>query len=172
MWSYSLHGHLPPSTSLYHFIILTGVGLFGDSEPLQNNSALRADSIGQIGVIHCHTASREALEASAQWHSSAGIDITRDLTDDYLIQHFSGLFPSFTSLELQSGLSLSVANQGVYSCTLPDENGVEQILFVGLYREDYDSKCMHFCGCISVPEKPVMLLTPFCSLASWKQGYI
>ena len=120
------------------------MGLFGDLEPLQNNSALRTDTTGQIGVIHCHTASREALETSAQWHSSAGIDITRDLTDDYQIQHFSGLFPSFTSLELQSGLSLSVADQGVYSCALPDENGMKQILFIGLYRKDYDGKCVHF----------------------------
>ena len=118
----------------------TGVGLFGDSEPLRNNSALMSLLIDQIGVIHCHTASRAALEGTAQWQSPSGTDITRDLTDDFQIQVFSGLFPSFTSLELGFGLSLSVADQGVYSCTLPDENGVQQTLYIGLYREDYDSE--------------------------------
>ena len=46
-----------------------------------------------------------------------------------------------------SGAELSASQQGVYSCVIPDEFGVEQTLNFGLYDTDYAGK---FLASISV----------------------
>ena len=115
---------------------LIGAGLFGDREPISNNSALRADESQQIGEIYCHSASRES--DIGQWFTPAGEDITFDFTDKFRVQRFGdGSFPSFVTLELNEGTSLLPEDQGVYTCVIPDENGIPQTLHVGLYRSDY-----------------------------------
>lgn len=43
--------------------------------------------------------------------------------------------PGYISLRLQSS-----GDQGVYSCAIPDENGVQQFLHVGIYYGAFNSK--------------------------------
>ena len=112
-----------------------GVGLFGTSEPISNNSAFIADSENQIGVIYCHSASRES--DIGQWISPAGNDITSTLTDSFEVAHFSETLPSYTTLQLIQASSLGTVHQGIYSCVIPDETGVEQTLHIGLYPNTY-----------------------------------
>ena len=40
---------------------------------------------------------------------------------------------SYSTLQLTHGSSLSSSDQGVYSCIVPDENGEEQTLHIGVY---------------------------------------
>ncbi len=105
------------------------------SESLSNNSAFVADANGQISTISCHTASRDPL--ISQWMGPLGTDITFDVTDQFIIDSHDGAFPSFSSLELGAGQSLASADQGIYSCVIPDENGVKHTLNIGLYPQDY-----------------------------------
>ncbi len=122
----------------YSTIFHAGVGLWGTSESLPNNGAFVADANGQISTISCHTASRDPL--TSQWVGPLGTDITFDLTDPFAIDARSGAFPSFSSFELGAGQSLSSADQGIYSCVIPDENGVEHTLNIGLYPQEYSGE--------------------------------
>ena len=117
-------------------MFLIGAGLFGDREPISNNSALRADESQQIGKIYCHSASRES--DIGQWFSPAGEDITFDFTDKFRVRFGEGSFSSYVTLELNEGTSLLPEDQGVYTCVISDENGIPQTLHVGLYRSDYN----------------------------------
>ena len=118
-------------------IFHAGVGLFGLSQPISDNSAILANSSGQIGILYCHSASRDGQ--IGRWISPSGDNITTD-SELFEVGFFSGNFPSYTTLQLADGATLSAADQGVYSCVIPDENGVEQTLNIGIYPEDYSSK--------------------------------
>ena len=115
--------------------LFTGVGLFGITEPISNNSAFVADSANQIGTLYCHSASRES--GIGQWISPSENNITSTLTDSFEVARFSETQPSYTTLQLTQGSSLSTAHQGIYSCVIPDETGAEQILHIGIYPSGY-----------------------------------
>ena len=116
-------------------IISTGTGLWGSSQPISNNSAVIADSAGQIGTIYCHSASQQPH--IGRWISQAGNDITFTSTDAFDIGLHSGDFPSYTPLTLSTGFVLMAADQGVYSCQIPDENGTQSTLHIGIYSNGY-----------------------------------
>ena len=121
----------------YHFMS-AGAGLFGTTQPISNNSALIADSVGQIGTIYCHSASEQPH--IGRWISPAGNDITFTSTDAFDVGLHSGSFHSYTTLAISNGFSLSSADQGVYSCQIPDENGIQNTLYIGLYPYGYAGK--------------------------------
>jgi len=129
--------------------LYTGVGLQGTSgltnqiqltvKPISNNTALFADSAGQIGTIFCHSASQQPL--IGQWISPTGNDITFISSDSFQVDLEFGSFPSYTTLRLQQGSALTrSSDQGIYSCLIPDENGTEQTLHIGLYSSGYSGK--------------------------------
>ena len=129
--------HLISSKSLH--ISSAGAGLWGTSQPISNNSALIADSAGQIGTIYCHSASKQPH--IGRWTSPAGNDITFTSTDAFDVGLHSGSFIySYTTLTLSNGFSLSSVNQGVYSCQIPDENGIQNILQIGIYPHGYEGQ--------------------------------
>ncbi len=117
---------------------ITGVGLWGSSEPLPTNTAFTANSSGQIGSITCHSAA-EGTPLS-QWVGPSGTDITFDLTDAFAIDFHTGPYPSFSSFELNDGESFGSDDQGVYSCVVANENGLEHMLNIGIYPNGYSSK--------------------------------
>ena len=125
-----------PATCYISFEPLpAGAGLWGTTQPISNNSALIADSAGQIGTIYCHSASEQFH--IGRWISPAGNDITFTSTDAFDVGLHSGSFHSYTTLALSNGFSLSGADQGVYSCQIPDEKGIQNILHVGIYPHGY-----------------------------------
>ena len=75
-----------------------------------------------------------------RWISPAGNDITFTSTDAFDVGLHSGSFHSYTTLSLSNGFSLSSADQGVYSCQIPDENGIQNTLHIGLYPHGYAGK--------------------------------
>jgi len=48
--------------------------------------------------------------------------------------------PGFTSIETRAGYSLSTGNEGVYVCSIPDQDGQEQLIHVGLYPNNFNSE--------------------------------
>ena len=110
--------------------------MWGTSQPISNNSALIADSAGQIGTIYCHSASERPH--IGHWTSPAGNDITFNSTDAFDVGLQNGSFIySYTTLAIKNGFSLSGANQGVYSCQIPDENRIQNTLHIGIYPHEY-----------------------------------
>ena len=123
----------------------TGVGLRGKSghqltvKPISKNTALFADSAGQIGTIFCHSASQQPQ--IGHWISPAQNDITFTSSDAFQVDLRSGGFPSYITLQLQQGSALTrSADQGIYSCRILDENRKERTLHIGLYPSDYNGK--------------------------------
>ncbi|CAI8015431.1 hypothetical protein GBAR_LOCUS9556, partial [Geodia barretti] len=57
----------------------------------------------------------------------------------FQVQFHSATYHSYTSLSLRYGVQFSREAEGVYSCIIPDENGVEQILHFGLYDYNFTS---------------------------------
>ena len=142
---------LQSKTKTYSILLFLGVGLWG-SDPLPNGSAFIANATGYIGIVYCHSASRQPL--TAQWIGPSGSDITDISTDSFVITSHSGEFPSYSQLQLGAGLSFTSAEQGIYSCLLPDENGVQRTVNVGIYPYGYASEHLrptnNFCAFVSV----------------------
>ena len=113
----------------------TGAGLWGTTQPLSNNSALVADTLGAIASLDCHSASTQTN--IGQWVSPSGSDITSVANDDFDVVFMNGDFLSYSRLQLVPGASFSSANEGVYSCFIPDENGIQQNVHVGIYSNGY-----------------------------------
>ena len=62
-----------------------------------------------------------------------------------------GNIPSFIGLQLRAGWSFSESDEGIYTCLIPDENGVQQVLQIGLYLHGYIGEyCKVTLFCVSL----------------------
>ena len=116
----------------------TGAGLWGTSDFLFNTSSFRASANGDIGIIYCHSSAFSSNVG--QWISPQGLDITRNFTDPFSIQFNNGPgYPSYNTLRLQNpSLQPFIATyNGVYSCIVPDDQGIMQTLHIGIYSHAY-----------------------------------
>lgn len=55
--------------------------------------------------------------------------------------HGGGHFPAYVGLQLRANRSLSLFDEGIYTCIIPDENGVQRTLHTGIYRHGFLGKC-------------------------------
>ena len=116
-------------------LYLTGVG------PVQNNSIIRVNVTGQIGLLQCVSGS--ATANVGRWINPAREDITRR-TEGLLVVTVGGESdPGSTSIETRAGYSLSTGNEGVYVCSIPDQDGQQQLIHVGLYPNNFNSEFLH-----------------------------
>ena len=118
------------------FILLLGVGFWGSAVPIENNSALVADSFGQIRTVYCHSSSN--VDNAGRWFSPDGSDITTNFADSFAIEFFSGDgYPSYSTIKVIGGHQFTASDQGAYSCTAPDNNGVDQTAVIWIYPNGY-----------------------------------
>ena len=115
-----------------------GVGLFVNDNPASNISAVLADGNNQIGTVYCSSGSQ--TNGIGQWFAPNGAEITQNSGGSFTVVRGGGNFPSYIGLQLKTGRSFSVLDEGVYTCVIPDENGVRQTLHVGLYSRGYRRK--------------------------------
>ena len=111
---------------------MDGLGLVG------NNSIIRATATGRFNQLQCISGSTVA--SVGQWISPSGAVISEGQSGSFIVVTGDGNDPGFTSLELRTGVALSATDEGVYTCAIPDENGNMWYLFVGLYRQRFNSK--------------------------------
>ena len=124
------------------FII--GVGIFANNKPVLNNTAVLADNNNQTGVIYCNSGSKVAN--IGQWFSPSGVEITQNSGGTFTIVRGGGIIPSFIGLQLKAGRSLSTSDEGIYTCLIPNENGVQQVLQIGLYLNGYIGEYLRMAG--------------------------
>ena len=94
---------------------------------IQNNSIIQEVSSSSIGQLECISASKSAHVGRLLAPNG------NDITNASSIVTVGGTSnPGFLSLGLQSTTYLT-SNQGVYTCIIPDENGVQQYLHIGIY---------------------------------------
>ena len=74
------------------------------------------------------------------WIAPSGDNITYSNIDPFDVTVGSTNNPGYLSIQQASGHSLTVSFQGIYTCILPDENGVERSFLVGIYPNEFNSK--------------------------------
>ena len=84
------------------------------------------------------------------WIAPSGQDITTSSTDPFDVIVGGDSNPGYLSILQASGHFLTASFQGIYSCILPDENGVERQLNVGVYPNGFNGKTtINCCSFIS-----------------------
>ncbi len=109
--------------------------MYEGERPVPNNTALVADVNNQIGTIFCSSGSR--VTNIGHWLAPNQTEITESSSGSFTAIRGGGNFPSYIALQLKSGSSIAEEDQGVYTCIIQDEDGVQQILYVGIYRYSY-----------------------------------
>lgn len=112
--------------------------MFANDNPASNVSTVLADRNNQIGTIYCSSGSQTS--GIGQWFAPNGVAITQNGGGSFTVVRGGGNFPSYIGLQLKTGRLFSVFDEGVYTCIIPDENGVLQTMHVGLYRYGYYGK--------------------------------
>lgn len=112
--------------------------MFANDNPASNVSTVLADRNSQIGTIYCSSGSRTS--SIGQWFAPNGAEITQSGSGSFTVVRGGGNFPSYVGLQLKTGRSFSVLDEGVYTCVIPDETGIQQTLHIGLYRYGYYCK--------------------------------
>ena len=101
---------------------------------VQNNSIVLAISASNSREFRCISASKSANVGQLVAPNGNVI------TNNSLIVTVGG--PAnlgLVSLQLQNSETFATNNQGVYSCIIPDENGVQQYLHFGIYFGRFNS---------------------------------
>lgn len=102
---------------------------------LQNNSVVRASTTGRVGQLQCISGSQ--LANVGRWISPNGNNLSELMNDSFITTIGGSSDPGYIAIELQSGLSLTAAEEGVYSCVIPDQDGIQQYLHVGIYLSGF-----------------------------------
>ena len=120
----------------------TDVGLFHTgSGRLSNNSIVIADSAGKIDDLQCISAL--TTPNVGRWIAPNGHNITFAIGDPFNVLIGGQNNPGYLRIATVPGESLAGLDEGVYACVIPDETGVEQTIHVGIYLNNFNSKCMH-----------------------------
>lgn len=107
--------------------------LFDNNSPgiIPNNSIILTNNFGQIPELQCISGSR--LAHVGQWFAPSGQDITLSTNDPFDVVIGGQNDPGYLDVSLHFGRILTVHEQGVYNCLLPDETGMNIPIFVGIY---------------------------------------
>lgn len=98
---------------------------------IPNNSIILTNNFGQIPRFQCISGS--LLPNIGQWIAPSGQDITLSASDPFDVVTGGQDDPGYLDISLHSGQILSIHDQGVYSCRIPDETGTTTSVFVGIY---------------------------------------
>ena len=98
---------------------------------MSNNSVLLTDRNDQTGTIYCSSGSRAAN--IGQWLAPNGAPITQG-SGALTVVRGGGSYPAYAGLQLRANQSLLQSHEGVYTCVIPDEDGVQQTLHIGIHR--------------------------------------
>jgi len=118
--------------------------LFDGDTPqvLQNNSVLLTDNFGQFPKIQC--VSGYGVANMGQWVSPLGVDLTMTPLDAFDVTLGGPTDPGYLNVSLVNGQFLTIQDQGVYGCHIPDEMGRNASLFVGIYLPSFTSEQQDF----------------------------
>ena len=106
---------------------------FDSSNPglIPNNSIILTNNFGQMPRLQCISGSRSP--GVGQWLAPSGQDITYSNTDPFDITVGGASDPGYLDISLHPGQIVTLRDQGVYSCRIPDETGENSSVLVGIY---------------------------------------
>lgn len=120
------------------FTLYQGVGLsYIGTGLLNNNTFLTTDGSGTIDDIHCTSGSTRGNVG--HWIAPNGEDLTNNTIDPFDIEVGDELDPGSVVVRQASGHIVTRSFQGVHTCIIPDDNGVQTYLHVGIFQNGFDS---------------------------------
>ena len=107
-----------------------GVGL------LENNTLVTADTDQTLSDLHCSSGS--TMPNAGHWIAPNGNYLANSTVDPFNVIQGDERDPG--SLIIQQAPSHIITNsfQGVYTCVLPDDNGVQNYIYIGIYRNGFN----------------------------------
>ena len=113
--------------------------LFDDDYPqtIPNNSIVLTDKFGQIPSLQCISGS--SLPNIGQWLSPSGQDVSQSSLDPFDAVSGDLVDPGYINLSMHFGRVLSIHDQGIYSCHIPNEFGENTSVTVGIYLPSFTS---------------------------------
>ena len=109
---------------------------------LDNNTLLTTDESGTIDDIHC--ASGSMRENVGRWLAPNGEDLTNNTVDPFDIIVGDALDPGSIVVRQASGHIVTRSFQGIHTCIIPDENGVQAYIHVGIFEDGFDSMLLMY----------------------------
>ena len=98
---------------------------------IPNNSIILTNDFGQIPRFQCISGS--LLPNVGQWIAPSNQDITSAAGSPFNVVPGTQNDPGYLDISLDPGQILSIHDQGVYTCRIPDETGAVTSLHVGIY---------------------------------------
>ena len=98
---------------------------------IPNNSIILTDNFGQMPRLQCISGSKSSNVG--QWLTPSGQDITLTTNDPFNVIVGGQNDPGYLDISLHSGRIVTINDQGVYACRIPDETGTTSLFFVGIY---------------------------------------
>lgn len=91
-----------------------------------------------VDDLHCSSSSTVAN--TGRWIAPNGIDLTNSTTDPFDVVVGDEQDPGSLIVQQQDGHIVTRSFQGIYTCIIQSENGVQTYLHVGIYRNGFNSK--------------------------------
>ena len=124
----------------YNFIINnvgSGLSYIGRGL-LENNTFITADSDGMINDFHC--SSDSTMANIGHWIGPNGMDLTNSTTDPFVVSRGNEQDPGSLVVQLRNGHIVTRSFQGIYTCIIQNDNGVQSYIHVGIYQNGFNSK--------------------------------
>ena len=107
-----------------------GVGL------LENNTLVTADTGQTLSDLHCSSGS--TMPNAGRWIAPNGNDLTNSTVDPFNVIQGDERDPGSLIIQQAPGHIITNSFQGVYTCILPDDNGVQSYIYIGIYRNGFN----------------------------------
>lgn len=119
--------------SYFVFDLRTGAGFFiSGIGNIRNNSILETNSGGQIPQLRCLSGSN--MSVVGEWIDPGGRNLVTIPNDPFDITFGSSSDPGQFLIETPlSNPPITTTHEGVYTCIIPDENGDNEYLRIGIY---------------------------------------
>ncbi len=118
---------------LTHFIYLLGVGIYVSGiGRVANNSIIEADSNGRISQLLCLSGSN--MSTVGDWVAPDGSNLDAVLNDPFDVTFGGSSGPGELRITTpETNPRLTASHEGVYTCSIPNEYGEQQNLYIGIY---------------------------------------
>ena len=105
---------------------------------LENNTIVTADTDQTISDLQCSSGS--TVPNVGRWIAPNGNDLTNSTVDPFRVVQGNERDPGSLIIQQATGHIITNSFQGVYTCILPDENGMQSYIHVGIYRNGFSCK--------------------------------
>ena len=123
-----------------YVVIFTSIGIvfFLNGKFYQNNSIVSLEEIGEANkALFCFTNKIDCCTndhgSQGDWHGPKNNTTPITINKDDSISVYTSKGPSYIRLNKVNGSS---SESGIYHCKIPDSNGTDQRIYIGIYGNE------------------------------------